>query len=284
VEEGIGEGSAIEWATAALTARGYRLLQVERALRGRQADVSILAVLDQRTGTRGRVVLKRLREDYVHNSAESLRSEFDALRAMSRSTVRAEGTRVVFPWPLEISSTNLAFLMGFLEGVPLDEHFRSPTYRVDRRLPRAILEGLRCYYSEMGTLYGDFQPGNLLVRDGTLGFLDPTIPNPLYERTAAELTLAPLSADLGFWLYAVIVRVRRLALQPRQGIRLLSFTVRLLREAAADLPPERRAILLSETRSAAAVYLRPLLRQRPRNLLQYRIASLLGLAVTKLAA
>jgi hypothetical protein len=48
----------------------------------------------------------------------------------------------------------------------------------------------------MGTLYGDFQPGNLLVRDGTLGFLDLSIPNPLFERTAAELSLAPLSADL----------------------------------------------------------------------------------------
>jgi hypothetical protein len=256
---------------------------VERELRGRQADVSILAVLDQRTGDHGRVVLKRLREDYVHNSAESLRSEFQALRAMSRSVVRTGGTRVVFPSPLEMSPTNLAFLMGFLDGAPMDEHFRSPTHRVDEKLPRAILEGLRCYYAEMGTPYGDFTPANLLVRDGTLGFLDPTIPNPLFERTAAQLSLAPLSADLGYWLYAVTVQVRRMALHPRQGSRLLALTIRLLRQAADDLPPGRRGVLLSETRNAAAVYLRPLLHQRVRNLFQYRIASLLGRIVTTLA-
>jgi hypothetical protein len=283
VQEASAEDSAIEWAREALAARGYRLLHVERRLRGRQADVSILVVLDQRTGAHGRVVLKRLREDYVHNSAESLGLEFQALRAMSGSVLRAGDTRIVFPRPLEMSSTNLTFLMGFLDGAPLDEHFRSPPHPVDGRLPQAILEGLRSYYAEMGTLYGDFTPANLLVRDGTLGFLDPTIPNPLFEHTAAQLSLAPLSADLGYWLYAVTVKVRRMVLHPRQGIRLLILTIRLLREAAADLPPEQRGVLLSETRSAAAVYLRPLLRQRARNLLQHRIASLLVWAVTMLA-
>jgi hypothetical protein len=283
VQEASGEGSAIEWAREALAARGYRLLHVERRLRGRQADVSILVVLDQRTGTQGRVVLKHLREDYVHNSAESLRLEFQALRAMSQSVLRAGDTRIVFPRPLEMSPANLTFLMGFLDGTPLEEHFGSPPHRVDGRLPGAILQGLRGYYAEMGTLYGDFTPANLLVRDGTLGFLDPTIPNPLFERTAAGLSLSPLSADLGYWLYAVTVKVRRMILHPRQGICLLTLTIRLLRQAAADLPPEQRAVLLSETRSAAAVYLRPLLHQRLRNLLQHRIATLLGRIVTTLA-
>jgi hypothetical protein len=283
VQEASAEDSAIEWAREALAARGYHLLHVERRLRGRQADVSILAVVDQGTGTHGRVVLKRLREDYVHNSAESLRLEFQALRAMSQSVLRAGDTRIVFPQPLEMSPANLTFLMGFLDGAPLDEHFRSPPHRVDGRLPGVILEGLRRYYAEMGTLYGDFTPANLLVRNGTLGFLDPTIPNPLFERTAARLSLAPLSADLGYWLYAVTVPVRRMALHPRQGIRLLALTIRLLRQAAGDLPPERRGVLFSETRSAAAVYLRPLLHQRARNLLQHRIASLLGRIVTTLA-
>jgi predicted unusual protein kinase regulating ubiquinone biosynthesis (AarF/ABC1/UbiB family) len=283
LQEESAEGSAIAWAREALAARGYRLLDVERRLRGRQADVSILAVVDQETGAHGRVVLKRLREDYVHNSPESLRVEFQALRAMSQSVLRSEDTRIVFPEPLEMSPANLTFLMGFLDGAPLDEHFRSKTHRVDKRLPGAILEGLRRYYAEMGTLYGDFTPANLLVRNGTLGFLDPTIPNPLFERTASQLSLAPLSADLGYWLYAVTVPVRRMALHPRQGARLLSLTIRLLRQAAEDLPPERRSVFLSETRRTAAVYLRPLLRQRVRNLLQHRIASILGRIVTTMA-
>lgn len=283
MQERLREASAIDWARTSLAGRGYRLLRVERELRGRQADVSILVVLHGETGAHGRVVMKRLRTDYIHNSTESLRSEFQALRAMSRSAVCAGGTRVVFPRPLEMSPTRLAFLMEFLDGVPLEEHLRTMTHRVDRRLPRNVLEGLRCYHAEMGALYGDFQPGNLLVGDGTLGFLDPTIPNPLFQSTAAELSLAPLSADLGFWLYSVTVQVRRMALRPLQGVRLLALTVRLLREAAADLPVERRAVLVSETRNAAAVYLRPLLRQRARNLLQYRIATFLGGVVTTLA-
>jgi hypothetical protein len=258
-------------------------MEVERTLQSRQADVSILGVRERETGARERVVMKLLRPEYVHNSPDSLRTEFQALRALGELNVRSGTTRVVFPRPIEISAQHLAFLMRFVEGVPLDEHVHAFGHGVDPHVPRAILEGLHCYHRTIGNAYGDFHPGNLVVGDEMLGFLDPTMANPTFERTAAELGLTPAAADLGYWLYWVTVNVRRIVLRPLSGLRLLALTARLLGEATINLSPERRATILAEVRRTAGVYLRPLLHQRVRNVLQFVIASLLGAMVTRMA-
>jgi hypothetical protein len=78
--------------------------------------------------------------------------------------------------------------------------------------------------------------------------------------------------------------VRWMGLHPLRGYRLLGLTVRLMRDAASGLAPDRRSLFVLETRSAAAVYLRPLLQKRRRNRIQHRIASFLQWVATSLAA
>lgn len=110
-----------------------------------------------------------------------------------------------------------------------------------------IALALRGYHAGMGEALGDFNPGNVIVRDFGVTFVDPGD----REKNSAYAGQPMLVADLGRWLaFASSSLPVRLIRRPRQGLRGARLTASVLSSALGPEPGGRE---LSRRVEAAAL-------------------------------
>lgn len=224
--------------------------------------------LDVRTGTQSTclvlaapfsepVVLKLLSPAYAHTSPLAAQREFRALERLHRAT--AGGGDVSVPEPLACFPDATAYLMRYVDGVPLSE-LAGSAFLDDgrsRTIAAALVRGLRLAHRELGFAFGDLHPGNVLVepRSLQLTLIDPTAPNPEYAEIAAAAAFGPLAADLGYWCFSVAAVTSRLPpLASRRRRRLLRLTLALLAAAPATVAPATRRAFLDDVFANARRY------------------------------
>lgn len=194
---------------------------VDDLRRGEQADLTIL-----RSGDR-RYVLKRFSSRHHGSRADSLDAEAAVLRLLGASQP-PRGVRV--PTVLAEYPEEFAYLMSFEAGEPAErvEGLDAP------RTASLLVDGLTWYHGCTGRIYGDFQPGNVLVDDeASVVLLDPTSPSAIFERVA-ERVGDMLAADVGYWVFTVSTRsFKRVAVDRPAGRRSAMLARELVRAAAS---------------------------------------------------
>ena len=231
---------------------------------GSQAQVTFLE------GPDGSAVLKVLLDD---DPRRDLRAEFSALERFHEALAGHE--RVRCPRPIALHSDARAYLMERVPGRPLDE-VELEGGRADEAID-SLLEGLAIYHRAVDDLYGDFQPSNVLVAEGRLTLIDPTLPAEIHQRIAATLSHAPASADIGYWVYSVASRAALASIVDRaSGRRRWEITQRLLRAAPRRFAVDEESFS-NDVRRAVETRLQRLPRSSP---MKGRVLELLGRAAT----
>ena len=193
-----------------------------------------LMIRSERDGRR--FVLKVLNSDYQHNSLEALEREFDALKEFFSVTRECEAIGVAEP--LHLFRNPPAYLMTHVEGVDVGTYLKRHRPSADKIaiLAGRIIHGVRIFHTSTATLYGDFQPDNVLIdRWLRISFIDPTIPNPAFVELGRRVDGSPMSADLGYWAYSVSARGFRSSLHSPLGVLwMLRLTTSLVDIAARE--------------------------------------------------
>ena len=228
----------VGWAATALRQQGLTVRDVNIVGTGTEAVVRRISSLTE-DGRTAEHALKTFRRERRSNSAQSIRSEFEALAAFS-AAVAAPQSCVVCPRPVALSPDEFAYLMSYVEGETLDDYLARNRGRsqVVACLAAAIVDGLACFYDALGTCYADFEPRNVLVTPSRVCLLDPMIGNPAFLPLRREFRYWPSSVDLGFWLEQVAAQAVKPSLQrPTLAASRLSLTRRLIRQAAEVFAP-----------------------------------------------
>ena len=173
------------------------------SVRGSQAEIRFV----QGTNAPGREMVLKVLVDANQSrtkkdSSWTLKDEFDALTAMHPAF--ASRTDIDCPQPVALHPGHRAYLMTKVEGRPLD-HVDLSTEALGRTID-LLLEALSLYYDAVGDIYGDLQPSNVIVADGSIALIDPTLPARVHRTIETSLTCAPASSDIGYWTYSVVSR------------------------------------------------------------------------------
>lgn len=208
---------------------------------------------------KGAFVLKVFSPAHAFNTDATSRIEYDALRRLE-AALPSDGTFFA-PQPLVLCEPNPALLMTFVEGQDLDAWFGRLLHRGSDldSLAATILSALAQYHDIVGAEFGDFHPGNILVRDSRhIVFLDPTSPDPLIASMAND-GVSKMALDLGYWASSVALNwpleARTMAYHPFNRLRL---TRRLIDGALDALSATERAAFVESTFAVAHAHVRRL--------------------------
>ena len=252
-------------------------IRLSDCLCGCQAKVFVIDTLPHYQ----RYALKLYSMQAPHNPRTSAENEFRALQTFYGACRGRPDIAV--PEPLALLERDPGYLMRHLEGrclVPYLRHARLDSLSTSL-LAKRIVDGLAIFYGSVGGVYGDFQPRNLLVgSDLRVGFLDPTIPDPGHLAIVANRRFAPWSADMGYWLFSVLVKsISRPLPQLNGGRPLWHLTQHLfIRECNLVGGTRAEAFALEVTRIADRFF--RCLDRNPRE----RLLRVLGRTVLKVAA
>ena len=175
-----------------------------------------------------RFVIKWFAERPGHLADRCVR-EFRLLEALHSAVQQQQG--MVSPEPIAIDPRLNAYLMTAVPGVPLEE---AATQREldGTRVADSLLRALRAFHETAEAHYGDFHPNNVLVSEKGLALIDPGGPTPYFDGGLVAAEGDPLATDLGYWLFSVVARSPRGAIEHGlRWMRVVRLTHALLRAA-----------------------------------------------------
>jgi len=244
--------------SALLEPEGVSLSGIERLASGTQSAIELVSG-NSSDGIAHAFVLKRFSPQYAYNSREAVRTEYEALSTFHRALDGANlGCKA--PEPLGILENDLAYLMRYESGTPLSE--RVPERRQVAKVCVIIIRGLDCFHRSVGAIYGDFQPGNVLLSEGRIVFLDMTIPNPFYQNEQfRRLQYFFPATDIGYWIYTVSAQfLRAFAKDSWQALKQLDMARELVCEAAQFFAATDQAHFYADVRAVVAAHFQRLSR------------------------
>lgn len=195
---------------------------------GSEADVFMISGTT-RLGGYARYALKVFRPGRMLNVGAA-DAEYRALQTIAECLERSRG-QVEYPIAVELFSASSAYLMTYVDGVPLNVRFRSKVNRgvidaISSRVGHAMRDLEQVGYPE---LIGDFHPGNILITSSGIAIIDLGTNNPIYRQIMIDVGCTLSEADLGYWVFHVSAGSTRRALRrPILDRQLRELSIRVL--------------------------------------------------------
>jgi len=230
---------------------------VHKAIRSTQSDIYIFS--DKSSSIK--FVLKVFNTTYKYNSLESVYREFNSLTKFYYALRRNRDLGILAPKPIKLFLEHWAYVMEYIEGSSLIDFLCS---KADNNswsvISKRIVQGLKIYLDNVGHIYGDFQPSNIIIKDNfEVAMIDPTIPNIMYEMLSQKYE--PLAVDIGYWVFTVAAKtLKYIILNRRCQLALLRFSKQLV-QIAQQVSTTRT--FLSDVMSVAQYHFNRILKTSP---------------------
>jgi len=192
---------------------------------------SIVYIFSDIHASSTKFILKAFTRKYSHNSFEAVRKEFISLAKFHSALDNKAISFAACPKPIRLFPEEWAYLMEYVEGSSLDAILSKKQIALWTVLSGRIIKGLKIFHNNVNSIYGDFQPANILVKtDLQVIFIDPTIPNPQYEILADKYD--PLAVDVGYWVFTVAAgTLKSIVFSISRQVTLLQFSRQMAEKA-----------------------------------------------------